>query len=73
MKLTERDFTTNEARRLQRLAQQLAATGLDARRIGSETYLDFRTVQRAMRGEPVKSDAQARLEYWLYNRILSNG
>lgn len=71
MKLTESDFAANESRRLRRLADQLAATRLDARHIGSETHLDFRTVQRAMRGEPIKSDAQARLEYWLYNRILN--
>lgn len=62
--LTEDDFRANETRRLQELAGLIRATGQTARQIADECHLDKRTVLRALRAEPLKSDATARLEFY---------
>lgn len=64
---SEKDYTHNEGRRLRRLASLIRATGLSPLDIGRATNLDKRTIQRALRCEPLKSDAQARIEYFLDN------
>ena len=70
--MTEADYRRNEERRLRRLAGLIRASRLSPAEIGRATNLDKRTVQRALRGEPLKSDAQARIEYFLDNYFTSH-
>lgn len=70
--LTEDDFVANEARRLRELAGLIRVCGRTPLQIARDCNLDKRTVQRAMRGEPLKSDAQARIEFYIKN-TLQNG
>lgn len=70
--ICEKDYRENEQRRLTRLANMIRLSGRSAYEIGKATNLDKRTVQRALRGEPLKSDAQARIEYYLDNMLSGN-
>ena len=66
---TESDFTNNESRRLRRLAGLIRLSGLSPLTIARACNLDKRTVQRALKGLPLKSDAEARIEYFM-ERII---
>lgn len=70
--LTEADFVRNEERRLKELAGMIRLSGKSAAEIAAACNLDKRTVQRAMRAEPLKSDAQARIEYYI-KQLMYNG
>lgn len=70
--LTEADFVRNEERRLKELAGMIRLSGRTAAEIASACNLDKRTVQRAMRAEPLKSDAQARIEFYI-KQLMTNG
>lgn len=67
--LTEEDFRANEARRLRELAGLIRASGKSAKEIADACNLDKRTVLRALRAEPLKSDAQARIELYVRQAI----
>lgn len=63
--LTESVFMANEQRRLQELAARIRATGETPLEISRACGLDKRTVIRALKCRPLKSDAQARIEYYI--------
>lgn len=70
-RITEDELRANEARRLAELAGRIRATGKSSLEIARACGLDKRTVIRARQGKPVKSDAQARIEYCI-KQILIN-
>lgn len=55
----------NERQRLQELAARITRSGLRPLEIARACRLDKRTVQRALRCEPLKSDATARIGLYL--------
>lgn len=63
--ITEEEFRENEARRLAELAGLIRATGCTPLEIARACRLDKRTIIRARQAMPVKSDAQARIEFCL--------
>lgn len=63
--LREEDFRANETRRLREFAGLIRASGRSPKEIAEACRLDVRTVQRALRSEPLKSDAQARIEFYV--------
>lgn len=63
--ISESDFMQNEVRRLKELAGMIKLCGKTPAEIAQACNLDKRTVERALRAEPLKSDAQARIEYYI--------
>lgn len=63
--LTEDDFRANETLRLRELSSRIKACGKTALEISRACRMDKRTVQRAIKCLPVKSDAQARIELYI--------
>lgn len=72
MRITEEDFRANERRRLLEFAGRIRLCGKPPAEIAQACNLDVRTVQRALRAEPLKSDAQARIEFYI-NMIITYG
>ncbi len=70
--LTEEEFRANETRRLRELAGLIRASGKSAKVIAEACNLDKRTVLRALRAEPLKSDAQARIELYV-RQVITYG
>lgn len=70
---TENDFRANEAKRLAELAGMIRLCGKTPKEIADACNLDKRTVLRALRAEPLKSDAQARIEYYIKITLQQNG
>ena len=70
--LTEADFMANEASRLRSFAGMIKLCGKTPAQIATACNLDKRTVRRALRGEPVKSDAQARIELFIQRTIADS-
>jgi len=68
-RISEDAFRANEDRRLKELAGLIRLCGRTPLQIAQDCNLDKRTVQRALRAEPLKSDATARLEYYVKNII----
>jgi hypothetical protein len=62
-RITEDDFRANETRRLMEFAGRIRLCRRTPAQIATDCNLDVRTVLRALRAEPLKSDAQARIEY----------
>lgn len=69
---TEDEFRANEIRRLKELAGLIRASGKSAKAIAEACNLDKRTVLRALRVEPLKSDAQARIELYV-RQVITYG
>lgn len=65
----EADFVANEISRLQQLASLIRSSGKTPLEIGRACGLDKRTVIRALKAMPLKSDAQARIEFYLKNLL----
>ncbi len=61
----EAEFVANERARLQQLAALIRSSGKTPLEIGRACGLDKRTVIRALKAKPLKSDAQARIEFYL--------
>ena len=72
-KPTEDDFRANEDWRLRELAGLIRVCGKTPAEIALACNLDRRTVQRALRAEPLKSDAQARIEYYIRQQLVEGG
>ena len=68
--LTENDFMANETRRLKKLAGLIRLCGRTPVEIAKACNLDRRTVYRALRAEPLRSDAQARIEFYIQQAII---
>jgi len=69
---TEDEFRANEAQRLSELAGLIRVCGKTPKEIAEACNLDKRTVLRAMQAFPLKSDAQARIEYYI-KQVLIGG
>lgn len=67
--LTETDFAVNEERRLRELAGLIRHCGKTPQEIADECNLDKRTVLRALQALPLKSDAQARIEFYIKHTL----
>lgn len=67
--ITENDFMRNEARRLTELANLIRLSGETPREIAEACRLDKRTVQRALKRLPLKSDATERIQFYLKIRL----
>ena len=67
--IPETEFIQNEARRLTELANLIRLSGETPREIAKACRLDKRTVQRAMKRLPMKSDATERIQYYLKIRL----
>lgn len=67
--ITENDFMRNEARRLTELANLIRLSGETSKEIAEACRLDKRTVQRALKRLPLKSDATERIQYYLKIRL----
>lgn len=65
----EVEFMANEGRRLQQLADLIRSTGKTPLEIANACGLDKRTVLRALKARPLKSDAQARIEYYIKEKL----
>ena len=72
-RFTEADFQANEVRRLKEFAGMIRLSGQTPAEIARACNLDVRTVQRALRAEPLKSDAQARIEYYVRQQLIIGG
>lgn len=72
-RISENDFRANEASRLAELAGMIRLCGKTPKEIAAACNLDKRTVLRALRAEPLKSDAQARIEYYIKITLQQNG
>ena len=70
--LKETDFMTNEALRLKEFASLIRVCGKTPGEIAKACNLDVRTVFRALQAKPLKSDAQARIEFYI-KHTLQNG
>ncbi len=70
---TEKDFRANEARRLIEFAGLVRVCGSTPAQIAAACNLDKRTVLRALGGQPIKSDAQARIEYFIRQQLQQQG
>ena len=70
--ITEADFMRNESQRLRALAGLIKHCGKTPSEIAAACNLDRRTVQRALRAEPLKSDAQARIEYYIRQTLMQD-
>lgn len=70
---SEREFQENEVRRLAEFAGLVHACGRSPDCIALACNLDVRTVRRAMDGQPIKSDAQARIEYYIMQQLRQRG
>ena len=62
----------NETRRLKELAGMIKLCGKTPAEIARACRLDKRTVERALRAEPLKSDAQARIEYYIKVTLVAS-
>jgi hypothetical protein len=71
MSIPEQDFQANEKRRLRELAGLLLLCGESPLQISRGCGLDKRTVIRAREGKPIRSDAQARIEFYLKTLLQS--
>lgn len=67
--ITEQEFMANEARRLTELANLIKLSREGAREIAAACRLDKRTVQRAMKGLPLKSDATERITFYIKQKL----
>lgn len=65
----EAEFMANEHRRLQQLADLIRTSGKTPLEIATACGLDKRTVLRALKARPLKSDAQARIEFYLKEKL----
>lgn len=65
----ETEFMANEDRRLQQLADMIRGCGKTPLEIAVACGLDKRTVLRALKARPLKSDAQARIEYYIREKL----
>ncbi len=65
----EVEFMANESRRLQQLADLIRTSGKTPLEIATACGLDKRTVLRALKARPLKSDAQARIEFYLKEKL----
>lgn len=72
-RITEADFRANEAKRLTELAGMIRLCGKTPKEIADACNIDKRTVLRALRAAPLKSDAQARIEYYIKITLQQNG
>ena len=71
IEITENDFRINEQRRLKELAGLIRVCGIPSAEIALGCKLDKRTVLRALKGLPLKSDAQARIEYYSKQHMIN--
>ena len=67
--ISEVEFMRNETRRLTELANLIRISGASAKEIADACRLDKRTVQRALKAQPLKSDATERITYYLKIRL----
>ena len=67
--IKETEFMANEDRRLQQLANLIQFCGKTPLEIANACGLDKRTVLRALKSLPLKSDAQARIEYYIREKL----
>lgn len=67
--IPETEFMRNETRRLTELANLIRISGETPRQIADACRLDKRTVQRALKALPLKSDATERITYYLKVRL----
>ena len=65
----ETEFMANEGRRLKQLADMIRGCGRTPLEIAVACGLDKRTVLRALKARPLKSDAQARIEYYIIEKL----
>lgn len=70
--LKETDFMANEVLRLKEFASLIRVCGKTPSEIAKACNLDVRTVQRALKGKPLKSDAQARVQLYI-KKVLQDG
>lgn len=63
-RITETDYLHHNTRQLQRLAQDLKATGLSISEISRQTSLNWDTVYKALNRRPVRFDSAERLRYF---------
>lgn len=63
--ITELEFLQNEERRLTELSNLIRLSGESPRQIAQACRLDKRTVIRAMKRLPLKSDATERIRYYI--------
>lgn len=70
--ISESEFMANEDRRLKELSGLIRLTGMPAAAIARDCNLDRRTVQRAMEGLPLKSDATERIKFYI-KKFLQHG
>jgi len=68
-RVREVEFAANEGRRLQQLADMIRNCGKTPLEIAVACGLDKRTVLRALKACPLKSDAQARIEYYIKEKL----
>ena len=63
--IPENHFLEHNRIQLQRLAQDLRATGLSMNRISELTHMNWDTVYKAMNERPVRFDNAERLRYFI--------
>lgn len=70
--ISEIEFLQNEERRLTELANLIRLSGESPRQIAQACRLDKRTVIRAMKRLPLKSDATERIRYYITQTLRTN-
>lgn len=70
--ISEAEFVTNEDRRLKEFAGLIRCCGQTPGAIALGCRLDKRTVLRALDAKPIKSDAEARIQFYI-KQVITYG